>query len=279
MNKGSVSIGVVVGGVLLLGVGLFLLPTTRTQNPAEMRAVQESGVFSVERYRDSSQKSLSGTIKAREAAFSSALQAGSNQQQRLAAFDSLSALWKQSGNLLLHSWYNTQSAQLGKTPEAIIEAGRKSLAAARFVQGQTAQRFLVAQAIAVLEPAAKANPDDRQLKVDLAGAYVEGTADPMKGITMLRELVQTDSTFLPAQIQLALFAMQSGQLDKAERRLRSILKMNADFLEAYLYLGQALADQGKKKEAVDVLQQYLKRNKEPWMNDQVKTYIEQINPS
>ncbi len=279
MNKGSVSVGVVVGGVLLLGVGLFLLPITRSQAPAEMRAAKEAGVFSLDRYRDSSQKSLSGTIKAREAAFSSALQAGSNLQQRLAAFDSLSSLWKQSGNLLLHAWYSTQAAQLGKNPSLLLEAGRKNLAASRFMQDDGARRFLLAQAISILEPAVQANPNDRQLKVDLASAYVEGTADPMKGITILREVVQADSTFIPAQIQLALFAMQSGQLEKAERRLRSVLTMNPDFLEAYLYLGQALADQGKKTEAVEVLQDYLKRNKEPWMNDQVKTYIEQINPS
>jgi predicted Zn-dependent protease len=279
MNKGSVSVGVVVGGVLLLGIGLFLLPTTRSQAPADMRAVQEAGTFSVERYRDSSQKALSPELKAREAAFSSALQAGSNQVQRLAALDSLSALWKQAGNLLLQAWYSTQYAELGNNSGFMLESGRKSLAASRFMQDEGARRFLVEQAISMLEPAAKANPDDRQLKVDLASAYVEGTADPMKGITLLREVVQADSTFLPAQIQLALFAMQSGQLDKAERRLRSVLKMNSDFLEAYLYLGQALADQGKKKEAVEVLREYLKRNKEPWMNDQVKTYIEQINPS
>jgi tetratricopeptide (TPR) repeat protein len=279
VNKGSVSVGVVVGGVLLLGVGLFLLPITRSQAPAEMRAAKEAGVFSLDRYRDSSQKSLSGTIKAREAAFSSALQAGSNLQQRLAAFDSLSSLWKQSGNLLLHAWYSTQAAQLGKNPSLLLEAGRKNLAASRFMQDDGARRFLLAQAISILEPAVQANPNDRQLKVDLASAYVEGTADPMKGITILREVVQADSTFIPAQIQLALFAMQSGQLEKAERRLRSVLTMNPDFLEAYLYLGQALADQGKKTEAVEVLQDYLKRNKEPWMNDQVKTYIEQINPS
>ena len=279
MNKGSVSVGVVVGGGLLLGVGLFLLPITRSQAPAEMRAAKEAGVFSLDRYRDSSQKSLSGTIKAREAAFSSALQAGSNLQQRLAAFDSLSSLWKQSGNLLLHAWCSTQAAQLGKNPSLLLEAGRKNLAASRFMQDDGARRFLLAQAISILEPAVQANPNDRQLKVDLASAYVEGTADPMKGITILREVVQADSTFIPAQIQLALFAMQSGQLEKAERRLRSVLTMNPDFLEAYLYLGQALADQGKKTEAVEVLQDYLKRNKEPWMNDQVKTYIEQINPS
>jgi tetratricopeptide (TPR) repeat protein len=279
VNKGSVSVGVVVGGGLLLGVGLFLLPITRSQAPAEMRAAKEAGVFSLDRYRDSSQKSLSGTIKAREAAFSSALQAGSNLQQRLAAFDSLSSLWKQSGNLLLHAWCSTQAAQLGKNPSLLLEAGRKNLAASRFMQDDGARRFLLAQAISILEPAVQANPNDRQLKVDLASAYVEGTADPMKGITILREVVQADSTFIPAQIQLALFAMQSGQLEKAERRLRSVLTMNPDFLEAYLYLGQALADQGKKTEAVEVLQDYLKRNKEPWMNDQVKTYIEQINPS
>ena len=80
----------------------------------------------------------------------------------------------------------------------------------------------------------------------------------MKGIMLLREVVSKDSTHINAQLNLGLFAVQSGQYDKAIERFERILQMKPEFTEAYLYLGQTYASMGKKDKAIEALEKFKK---------------------
>ena len=61
----------------------------------------------------------------------------------------------------------------------------------------------------------------------------------MEGIMMLRELVEKDSTNIEAQYWLGVFAIKSGQLDKAVQRFQTVLRLRPDYLAACIDLGGA----------------------------------------
>jgi tetratricopeptide (TPR) repeat protein len=78
------------------------------------------------------------------------------------------------------------------------------------------------------------NPDS--LKLQQAIELVNGP-NPMAGITLLRELVTADSTNLEAQYWLGVFAVKSGQYDKAISRFETVLSIDPEYLAATIDLG------------------------------------------
>ena len=113
-------------------------------------------------------------------------------------------------------------------------------------------------------------------KTQLGSSIVESTENPMEGITILREVVSVDSTFVDAHLQLALFAIQSGQFEKAISRLEKVLRIQPDYAVAYLYMGQAYQQSGKISQAIAALEKYQNEINDPALRDEVRKYIDQL---
>jgi Flp pilus assembly protein TadD len=73
---------------------------------------------------------------------------------------------------------------------------------------------------------------------------------PMQGIAMLLDVVKKDPKNLKANMSLGTFAIKSGQFDKAIPRFNTVIA-TAPTPEAYFYLGTALENLGRNKEAVN----------------------------
>ncbi len=61
--------------------------------------------------------------------------------------------------------------------------------------------------------------------------------NPMTGITMLRDMVAQDSNNVDAHYQLGVFAVKSGQLDRAIQRFKKVIQVEPNYLGAYIDLG------------------------------------------
>ena len=61
--------------------------------------------------------------------------------------------------------------------------------------------------------------------------------NPMAGITMLRDMVAQDSNNVDAHYQLGVFAVKSGQLDRAIQRFNKVIALEPNYLGAYIDLG------------------------------------------
>jgi tetratricopeptide (TPR) repeat protein len=102
------------------------------------------------------------------------------------------------------------------------------------------------------ESAAAINPDS--LKLQQAIEMVNGP-NPMAGITILRELVAADSTNLEAQYWLGVFAVKSGQYDKAINRFETVLRIDPTYLAATIDLGGVYLEM----DSVNTALQYFER--------------------
>lgn len=67
-----------------------------------------------------------------------------------------------------------------------------------------------------------ANPDS--LKLMQAVELVQG-ANPMEGITLLRELIAKDSNNVDAHLYLGMFSVRSNQMDKAIKRFEKVVEL------------------------------------------------------
>ena len=90
-----------------------------------------------------------------------------------------------------------------------------------------------------------------EAKTGLGITIVNGMGAPMKGIMMLREVVEKEPKNLKANMNLGVFAIKSGQFDKAIIRFNTIIKTIKKTPDAYFYLGRAYESLGNKTEAVD----------------------------
>jgi tetratricopeptide (TPR) repeat protein len=76
----------------------------------------------------------------------------------------------------------------------------------------------------------------QKTKIEQAIELVNGP-NPMAGITMLRDMVAEDSTNVDAHYQLGVFAVKSGQMDRAIQRFNKVIQLEPNYLGAYIDLG------------------------------------------
>jgi tetratricopeptide (TPR) repeat protein len=103
------------------------------------------------------------------------------------------------------------------------------------------------------EPAANAMSAD-QSKLQQAIELVNGS-NPMQGIMMLREIVAKDSNNVEAQYWLGVFAVQSGQFEKAIPRFEKVISLDPQYLSAYMDLGAVYKEMGQMDVALGLFEQ------------------------
>lgn len=98
--------------------------------------------------------------------------------------------------------------------------------------------------------------DPAKARTEEAIALVNGQ-DPMRGIMMLREILQEDPDNVEAHWHLGQFSIQSGQYDKALVRFKKVLELDPDnHPEAWLYLGRTYATLDSNAQAIASLKKY-----------------------
>lgn len=95
-----------------------------------------------------------------------------------------------------------------------------------------------------------------QAKLAEAVALVQGQ-EPMRGIMMLREIVQEDPDNVEAHWHLGLFSVQSGQFDKALERFKKVRDLDAEaFPDVWFYLGRTYATLDSTDQAIACFRTY-----------------------
>jgi tetratricopeptide (TPR) repeat protein len=98
----------------------------------------------------------------------------------------------------------------------------------------------------------------------------------MKGIGLLRNVLEKDSTNIKAHLNLGLFSVKSGQYDKAIERFTKILKIDPNYIEAYLYIGDVYEQKGDILNAIKNYEIYASVVKNPSIAADVTKYIEKL---
>jgi tetratricopeptide (TPR) repeat protein len=157
-----------------------------------------------------------------------------------------------------------------------ISAGNRFNDAYKLTQDTLLQPAFVSNAAEAFQNALKLQPESLEGKTGLGIAYVNGAAGPMQGIALLLEVVKKDPNNWNANLNLGMFAMKSGQYEKAVGRFKTLLAQKQE-LEPTFYLAESYKQLGMKKEAIDAYQKCKEMMPDPVFSQRIDGYIKELN--
>lgn len=172
-----------------------------------------------------------------------------------------------------------KKTQTENNEQAWLASANDFLKAARFFQDD--KRVVLYQgAINGFEKVLSFNPNNLSAKTNLGTSIVESSSllgnQPMKGISILREVVQQDSVNIEANLQLGLFSLTSQQFDKAIERFKRILKIDSSRIDMYVYMGDTYVTMGEKQKAIESYENYKIRVKDTLIIKDINEYIKKL---
>jgi tetratricopeptide (TPR) repeat protein len=192
------------------------------------------------------------------------------------AYDSLAFFWDRLRRPDLASLAIEKRALQTNSAADWMKAGNRYYYAVQFSQDRNEIPLLYESAMRCFGKAAAIDPADVQARIMLASCYVERSASPMEGISMLREIEKTDSNNVQLQLSFAFFSVKSGQFDKAIRRFRKVLEIDSSYIEAYLHLADVHERRGEIDKTIEMLEAYTSRTTDALARTEITKYIQQL---
>ena len=106
-----------------------------------------------------------------------------------------------------------------------------------------------------------------------------GKGAPMKGITLLKEVLEEDENNTEALYYLGVFSIQSGQFDKGIGRFEAILKLEPGNQESRLLLSRCLIGNNQPEEARIELDKIMQSRASKEIKEGANELIEEIKKS
>lgn len=194
-------------------------------------------------------------------------------------YDSLSATWNRLKRPDLAAHYAEESAKLKNTAESWFKAGNRYYSSVQFTQDKSEVPLLYQCAMRCFEKGLSIEPANVDAKIMLASCYVEGSQDPMEGVSRLREIEKTDSNNVKLQLTFAFFSVKSQQMDKAISRFQKVLRIDSNYTEAYLHLADAYEQRGEIQKTIEMLEKYSAKTTDVTARIEINKYIQQLKQS
>lgn len=188
-------------------------------------------------------------------------------------YKDIAEFWEAQNELNMAANYYKQGAFLENTEKSITFAGNLFVALLQKTEEPSIRKWQAVEAIDCFQKAIELNPTNSDTKIALATCYTEGTGETMKGVTLLREITQNDSTNIPANIILGKLAIQSGQFDKAKKRLELVLSLRPENTEAMYFLAESYKGSGDKEKAIQLFEKCKALVKNPDFSKEIDNYI------
>ena len=182
------------------------------------------------------------------------------------------------------AFYDQAIARRENTFANWMAAGNHFNDAFKLTQDTTAQPAFVNNAIACFKNALQLQPESPDAKTGLGVAYVNQTSlgitdpdggSPMQGIMLLLDVVKKDPNNRNANLSLGMFAMKSGQYEKAVQRFKTILAQKEE-AEPYFYLAESYKQLGMKKEAIAAYQKCKQMVPDQAVDQRIDEYIKEL---
>lgn len=275
---GKKQIGVVVLGLIILFSLYFLAPRKLAKENVNKQEAANAKVnsMSFEEYEELTQKQFLPNLKDSLKVLKAKLSASSAEADKEISARKLADFWNNQQNLPLTAWYSYKIAQANKTKIAFENAANNFLIALNSQKDTLISNNLVTFALASFEEAQKLGEVNVDLSISIARIYTEGTQEPMKGIGLLRGIIQKDSNNIPTLIELGRLAIVSGQYDKAKERLEKVMRLEDSNTEALYFLAVANEGLGNKDLAIKQLEMCKVLVGNPEFDKEINEYIKNL---
>lgn len=260
--------------IALFSLNIKGLQKEEASKPTTAAKEQAVVALSLEQVSESAKQTINASLAAEITSLETALK-NADEQSKLALYKQLAQKWDDVNMATPSAFYKELVAQTESTYENWVVAGDQITTAYQTTQDSTSQPALVQKAITAYQAALKLNPASLDAKTGLGTAYVSGTPNPMQGITLLLEVVKQDPKNIKANTNLGLFAMRSGQFDKAVTRFKTIIEQKPD-PEAWFYLATSYENLGQNKDAILAYEKSKELAANPGLSDFVDQKIQAL---
>ncbi|MEZ5047248.1 MAG: tetratricopeptide repeat protein [Chitinophagaceae bacterium] len=199
------------------------------------------------------------------------------ENQNAVAFKDLAEFWEAEKDLNLAAYYYKKAAFLENTEKSLNFAGNLFLAILGRTEKPQMRKWQALEAIESFNKVLELNPNNTDTKIALATCYIDGTGETMNGVSLLRDITQKDSNNISANIILGKLGIQSGQFDKAIKRLEKVLSLRPENTEALYFLAEAYKGTGNKEKAIELFEQCKKLVNNPDFSKEIDKYINTFN--
>lgn len=190
-------------------------------------------------------------------------------------FYRLAHFWNDHKQLRIAGYYTSLSAKLENSEKKLNFAGQFFLERLAEDSTEGVQVWDAMQVVDCFQRALHLNPDNDTAKIGLAKGYVL-TGEPMKGVGLLREIVQKKPDDIAANMMLGEMSIQSGQLDKAIPRFETVLRVQPSNIDAMIYLAQVYEAQNNKSKAIELLQRAKRTANDPGLSRNIDEHINSL---
>lgn len=199
-----------------------------------------------------------------------------NKLLALKNYDSTIAFWDKQKRPDIASYYTEEIAKKTATATNWFKAGNRYYYAVQFSEDEKEVPILYQCAMRCFNKGLKLEPNNVDAKIMYASCFVEGTNNPMEGVTLLKQIEKTDSNNVKLQTVFAAFSVKSGQIDKAIYRYKKILQLDSTNIAVYLYLADIYEQQQNTQKTIDVLQKYATKTNDVTAKLEITKYIQQL---
>lgn len=198
----------------------------------------------------------------------------------IAKYDSIIKVWDRAMMPVPAAHYSELKAKTTNLSEDWYIAGDRFLMSAQGVREMELRKVVYEHAITCFEKAVEIDPSNLNAKAGIGITHVESAqltgSPPMKGIGILKQVVEEDSTNIVALMNLGRFSLQSGQLDLAVERFEKVLSIDPNIGEAFVYLAEISLKKNNKENAIQYLEKYRSTLDDERIISEVDRYIEEI---
>jgi tetratricopeptide (TPR) repeat protein len=276
MNGGSKLRAGLIAGAIVLTAGVYLMSKTpKGTGASEAKSMSEGGTsaFSFEKYLTDAKVKIGWDAGNKTGTWDEQIKKGSSQ---LSLYDSLAITWDSAGVPGISAWYYAQKATKNQSEKDWLNAAYRYFDAFKAGKDSSEASYFVAKAIESYNKVLELNPENLNAKTDLGILYAEGTAEPMKGIMLLREVVTKDPQHENAHLNLGFLSMKSGQFEKALERFQKVLQINPARIDMHIYMGEAYVRMGNTDKAIENFEIFKNLSNDQQMIKDVDAYIASI---
>jgi tetratricopeptide (TPR) repeat protein len=254
---------ITIGAALILVLAIFFLGRTTPPKKAVVAEIHSdddghdhgpaTGI-TIDTILAIAKKQLSAEQVTRINMLENSISRGDVKEQRLKVYHQLSHFWGDSMRYFPpYAWYEAEAARLENSEKTLTFAAHLFLENLQLEQNPGIMKWEALQAKDLFERSLKINPDNDSAKVGLGATYLFGniSANPMEGISKIREVVDKDSTNIYAQMTMVKGSLISGQTDKAIERLQTVHRLQPENIEAILMLAEVYERKGDKAIAAE----------------------------
>jgi tetratricopeptide (TPR) repeat protein len=257
--------------ILLVGLGistlLFSLPkgnvAGKTQNTPAGGANRDAGSEKTEKVAEKEEHAapLSSAQLKEISTLKSAFAAAKTDASQVKALENLMRTFMNASHYDSAAVFAANYADQHPSLTNVLRAGQLYFEAQTYALNGQKGGKMGEKARLYFTKALAIDPSNLLVKSNMAMTYVD-TPTPMKGITLLREVIEQEPTFVPALFNLGILSIKSNQFGKGQERFTQILKLEPNNHKAALNLGFCLAQLDKKEEAEKVLKRVLEQSKD-----------------